>query len=225
MRRHTHQRAARAAALARAGVLDLRNRAIPPATGRASSAMPVCFRGPWNATLTWVTLLAIARAAIRDEFGLGEGPGIYRSRESGDVCLRVANAARCIGSVEPRRPLGEDVRANAVTAAFHDRGFRRSVRTNRRTATRYRCSDRASPFPARMRMTPRRATAARDRWRDPPIGRHRATFCRRCGNGCPTRVSSSWRSCKAGLPADSWNNVTLARYTVSKFSERARWSN
>jgi AmmeMemoRadiSam system protein A len=73
-------------------------------------------------------LLAIAREAI----GEGLGVACVRSREvewlaapaATFVTLRLEEDLRgCIGSVDPRRPLGEDVAANARAAAFSDPRF------------------------------------------------------------------------------------------------------
>jgi len=73
-------------------------------------------------------LVAIAREAI------GERLGVAAAREHGEpwlarpaatfVTLRLEEALRgCIGSIDPRRPLGEDVAGNARAAAFSDPRF------------------------------------------------------------------------------------------------------
>jgi len=73
-------------------------------------------------------LLTIARSAIGERFGLpGDGVlDIAALHEPGAtfVTLRQAGDLRgCIGSLEPTRPLGVDVRENAQAAAFRDPRF------------------------------------------------------------------------------------------------------
>jgi AmmeMemoRadiSam system protein B/AmmeMemoRadiSam system protein A len=74
------------------------------------------------------TLLALARGAI--EQALGRGPGTTTNaawlRESGAVFVtlrRNGELRGCVGSLEPHRPLAEDVVANAISAAFRDPRF------------------------------------------------------------------------------------------------------
>ncbi len=74
-------------------------------------------------------LIPLARAAIRS--ALGEDPDYPSDRPAwllapgaSFVTLTEARALRgCIGSLEARLPLGDDVRANAVAAAFRDPRF------------------------------------------------------------------------------------------------------
>jgi uncharacterized protein len=73
-------------------------------------------------------LIGIARGSIREAFGLAPWP-----RADADwlalpaatfVTLRQGDDLRgCIGSLEPRRPLADDVAANARAAAFADPRF------------------------------------------------------------------------------------------------------
>lgn len=73
-------------------------------------------------------LIRIARGSIREAFGLASWP-----RADADwladpgatfVTLRQGDDLRgCIGSLEPRRPLADDVAANARAAAFADPRF------------------------------------------------------------------------------------------------------
>ena len=75
------------------------------------------------------TLLRLARASIGAKLGCNPEPAI-----ANDLWLRIARATfvtlkkggalrGCIGSLEARRPLGEDVIANARAAAFQDPRF------------------------------------------------------------------------------------------------------
>jgi len=74
------------------------------------------------------TLLRVARGAIRHALGAGDP---FAPREAWldvhratFVTLQQRGDLRgCIGSLEPRRPLGRDVEANAVAAAFRDPRF------------------------------------------------------------------------------------------------------
>ncbi len=74
------------------------------------------------------TLLRVARGAIRHALGAGDP---FTAREAWldvhratFVTLQQQGDLRgCIGSLEPRRPLGRDVEANAVAAAFRDPRF------------------------------------------------------------------------------------------------------
>ncbi|MEO8755635.1 MAG: AmmeMemoRadiSam system protein A, partial [Casimicrobiaceae bacterium] len=74
------------------------------------------------------TLLALARAAIGGEFGIVTAniPRHARLAAPGAtfVTLRRDGELRgCIGSVSAWRSLGDDVRANAIAAAFRDPRF------------------------------------------------------------------------------------------------------
>ena len=73
-------------------------------------------------------LLTVARSAIADKLSLPAQPDITHAALAQPgatfVTLKRAGDLRgCIGSVRPVRPLGEDVRANALAAAFGDPRF------------------------------------------------------------------------------------------------------
>ena len=73
-------------------------------------------------------LLALARSAIGAELGVPERAVAAHAALAAPgatfVTLRRDGALRgCIGSLEAHRPLGADVRANAVAAAFRDPRF------------------------------------------------------------------------------------------------------
>ncbi len=106
--------------------------AATPATRRgtsiASSAMPRSLSMNVSDDRGEI-LLAIARAAIARELGCEarspqDAPWLHEPGAT-FVTLRPGGDLRgCIGSLEPRRPLVEDVEANAVSAAFRDPRFR-----------------------------------------------------------------------------------------------------
>ena len=73
-------------------------------------------------------LLTIARSGIAERLGLRTQPGIAHAALAQPgatfVTLKRAGELRgCMGSIRPVRPLGADVRANAVAAAFGDPRF------------------------------------------------------------------------------------------------------
>ncbi len=74
-------------------------------------------------------LVPLARAAIRSALGEdpaypSDKPGWLLAPGASFVTLTEGRALRgCIGSLEARLPLGDDVRANAVAAAFRDPRF------------------------------------------------------------------------------------------------------
>ena len=175
-------------------------------------------------------LLAIARAAIRSELGLGDTARTEHASLTAPaatfVTLRNGDELRgCIGSVEPHRSLGEDVRANAIAAAFRDPRFPPLARREfAATAIEISLLGPSEPFPcageddAASRLQPG-IDGIILHW-----GRHRATFLPQVWQQLPDpRDFLAALKRKAGLPADGWDaQVTLTRYTVSKYSERAR---
>ena len=75
-------------------------------------------------------LLALARDAIAKSLGIAAAPfedGAHWLRRPGAcfITLKQAGELRgCIGTLEAHRTLGEDVKANAVAAAFRDPRFK-----------------------------------------------------------------------------------------------------
>lgn len=175
------------------------------------------------------SLLAIARAAIKDELGLGGAvPPSHASLSAPAatfVTLRAGLRLRgCIGSVEARRPLGADVRANAIAAAFNDPRFSPlSAHEFSSTTIEVSLLGPSEPFPCAGEDD---AVARLQPGIDGVIlhcERHRAIFLPQVWEQLPDPhefLVALMR--KAGLPGNGWNaNVRLARYTVSKFTERA----
>ena len=73
-------------------------------------------------------LLMLARSAIAEKLGLGTLAAVSHARleepSATFVTLRHAGELRgCVGSLQPVRALRDDVRANAVAAAFRDPRF------------------------------------------------------------------------------------------------------
>jgi AmmeMemoRadiSam system protein A len=174
------------------------------------------------------TLLALARGAIAAELGFRDAHGIIRDPALDEpgatfVTLRQDGVLRgCIGSLEARRRLATDVRANAVAAAFRDPRF--------------------LPLDARefggvtvevSLLSPHEPLVFDDeehllRQLRPGIdgvviqaGHHRATFLPQVWEALPhPREFLAALKEKAGLaPRARRPGLRVARYTVSKWSE------
>lgn len=139
------------------------------------------------------------------------------------VTLRQRDDLRgCIGSLEPFRPLRDDVEANARAAAFHDPRFPPLAR-DELAATTLEVSliGPSEPVPARSEAE---ALAQLRPGIDGVVvehGRHRATFLPQVWEDLPQPAAFMAALLrKAGLPAGFWHDdLKLARYTVQKFTE------
>jgi uncharacterized protein len=174
------------------------------------------------------TLLAIARAAIARELGrdshAAEDASWLQEPGATFVTLRQGAELRgCIGSLEPRRPLVQDVKANAVSAAFRDPRFR-PLDAFELDKTQVEVSLLSTLEPIAF-QNEQQALAQLE------PGIHGVTF--EYGYHKSTFLPQVWEDLrdmhefiahlkqKAGLPPDFWDpEVKLARYTVSKWSER-----
>jgi uncharacterized protein len=173
-------------------------------------------------------LLALARCAIGAEFGMPERavaphdalavPGATF------VTLRQEGALRgCIGSLEARRPLLADVRANAVAAAFRDPRFA-PLAAHEFHATVIEVSllsasvelAFADENDALLQLRPGIDGVILE------AGWRRATFLPQVWEQLPEpREFLAALKQKAGLPEDYWSaQVRVARYAVTKFTER-----
>jgi AmmeMemoRadiSam system protein A len=173
-------------------------------------------------------LLATARGAIGERFGVAAEQPAHRALAAPGatfVTLRREGALRgCIGSLEPRRPLGVDVHANAIAAAFADPRF--PPLAGREFAAidievsllapsePFLCSDEAE---ALARLRPEVDGVILE------YGWQRATFLPQVWEQLPDpRAFLAALKRKAGLPAEFWDSrLRLSRYTVTKFEERA----
>lgn len=172
-------------------------------------------------------LLALARGAIAHELGIGAPPtataGFLRAPGASFVTLRSAGELRgCIGSLEARRPLGEDVDRNARAAAFSDPRFQPLAR-HEFDDMRVEVSVLSTPQPI--------AVGSLDELHDelrPHVdglilryGDCRATFLPQVWDvlpDAPDFVAQLQR--KAGLPIGFWHReMRIARYTVDKYAE------
>jgi hypothetical protein len=130
----------------------------------------------------------------------------------------------CIGSLEAYRPLLEDVRANAVAAAFRDPRFIPLTEAELEI-TQVEVSLLSPQEP--MSFTDEQDALAQLRPGVDGIvleyGRYRSTFLPQVWEQLPTpQQFMAYLKRKAGLPEQFWaNEVRLARYTVTKWKEHA----
>ena len=171
-------------------------------------------------------LLAIARGSI--ERGADAGAGVARGHpwllEPGAsfVTLKLEGELRgCIGSIDPRRPLGEDVARNAHAAAYRDPRFP-PVSEGEVALLAVEVSVLSPREPLRV-LTEGEAL---ERLRPGVDG-----VALEYGDASATFLPQVWESLphpgaflealrrKAGLPARFWHpDVRLSRYTVEKFA-------
>lgn len=176
------------------------------------------------------TLLTIARATLCSAFGLdgpawSDAPWLSAPAATFVTLTQDGDLRGCIGSLEPVRPLRDDVAQNALAAAFRDPRFpalgRHEVEV---TSIEVSVLTRPAPLPvadeaeARARLRPGvdgviltagacRATFLPQVWEDLPDPAEFLAHLRR----------------KAGLPASAWPAGTrLEVYQVTKFAERPR---
>jgi AmmeMemoRadiSam system protein A len=172
-------------------------------------------------------LLPIARAAIARELGVAqtavEDADWLRAPGACFVTLSQNEKLRgCIGTLKAHRALADDVRLNAVAAAFKDPRFRPLTREELD-----RTKVEVSLLSALEPMTFDDEASALEQLR-PGVdgvvfeyGYHRSTFLPQVWDDLsePAEFMATLKQ-KAGLPPDFWERgVKLARYTVSKWSE------
>ncbi|MEW6132755.1 MAG: AmmeMemoRadiSam system protein B [Pseudomonadota bacterium] len=174
-------------------------------------------------------LLAAARGAIGERFG-ASAPALEMKpwmQEPGAsfVTLTLDGDLRgCIGSLEAHRPLLEDVRHNAVAAAFLDPRFAPLDR-HEFGKVRVEVSELSPPEPLECESESHALSLLRPH-EDGLIleyGRHRSTFLPQVWETLPKPEQFlAQLKRKAGLPADFWHGeLRLARYGVSKWKEGA----
>lgn len=178
-------------------------------------------------TVSGAVLVAIAREAIGERLGEGrcsprDDPWLWEMAAT-FVTLRSSGALRgCIGSVDARRALGEDVAHNARAAAFRDPRFP-PVALHELEGLEVEVSvlSPRSPVPA--------ATESEALARLRPgidgvyleYGEARATFLPQVWESIPDPLSFlSELRLKAELPARFWHpDLRLTRYSVEKFRD------
>lgn len=173
------------------------------------------------------TLLRLARWAIAGR--LGQNLPVPDRPEwldrPGAVFVTLTQHGRlrgCIGSLEARRPLGEDVEANARAAAFNDPRFP-PMTENELADTQVEVSilSPAEPLPCTGREDALRQLRPDVDGIVLEYGAHRATFLPQVWEQLPEPEQFlAHLMIKAGLPAYYWSDgIKLYRYTVEKFKE------
>jgi AmmeMemoRadiSam system protein A len=175
-----------------------------------------------------LVLLPLARAAIASELGIA---GSARDdlpwlKQQGACFVTIMGAGQlrgCIGTLRPHRALGEDVRGNAVAAAFRDPRFKPLV-----AAELDAMSLEISVLSALQALV---FSDERDALRQlrPGLdgvvleyGQHSSTFLPQVWESFadPADFVGQLKR-KAGLPPDLWDgNMKLMRYTVEKWREQ-----
>lgn len=173
------------------------------------------------------TLLRLARSAIAKELGLASDdlPKADWLEEHGAtfVTLTLQGQLRgCIGSLEARRPLIEDVQRNAVASAFRDPRFR-PLTKEEFAEVLIEVSLLSKPETIRHNNE-EEALAQLTPSRDGVIieyGAHRATYLPQVWAQLPDpRIFLANLKQKAGLLENFWSkDVRLMRYTVQKWQE------
>jgi len=172
-------------------------------------------------------LLPLARTAIASELGLGHAASEDRQwlKQQGAcfiTLMREGKLRGCIGTLRPHRALAEDVKANAVGAAFRDPRF------TPLTATEFAgISVEISVLSA---LEPMSFGDEPDALRQLRAGTDGVVF--QYGHHTSTFLPQVWEDFrepsdfmahlkyKAGLPPDFWDaTVQLSRYTVFKWRE------
>jgi hypothetical protein len=172
-------------------------------------------------------LLELARAAIavgRDAPWLGPDlaglPPELRAPGASFVTLHRRGALRgCIGSLEPHRPLAEDVAGNARAAAFDDPRFSPVARDEvPELDLEISVLSPLSPLPAASEAELLAALRPRVDGLVLVDGRHRATFLPAVWQQLPEpRQFLAHLKHKAGLPTDYWSpTLHFLRYTVEE---------
>ena len=173
------------------------------------------------------TLLAHARSAIAHRLGVPSVPmpqaSFLADPGATFVTLKVEGELRgCVGSLQPRRPLGEDVRANAQAAAFDDPRFPPLDRAEY-DALEVEVSVLSASAP--IVVASERELHAQLR---PGIdgvtlqwGGRRATFLPQVWESLPDpRDFLGHLKRKAGLPLDFWSTNSRSRATQSRSSPK-----
>lgn len=173
------------------------------------------------------TLLKLARGAIAVKLGGHDMAKVPHAalEQPGATFVTLTQQGQlrgCIGSLEAHRPLAQDVRENAIAAAFHDPRFQPlAVEEVEFTSVEVSLLTQAQP------MSFRDEDELLGQLR-PAVdgiifqyGRHRSTFLPQVWESLPEpRQFMRQLKRKAGLPADFWAaEVNVLRYTVSKWEE------
>jgi hypothetical protein len=193
---------------------------------RPASAARAAVEGD-EATERGRVLLAHARSAIAGALRLAAHPapdrGFLQRPGASFVTLRSAGSLRgCIGSLQARRPLGADVRANALAAAFDDPRFAPlRVAEYEQIDVEVSVLSAASPLPVASEYDLHTRLRAGVDGLILEMGSRRSTFLPQVWDVLPgAREFVDELKRKAGLPREYWSDeLRFSRYTVEKFTE------
>lgn len=172
-------------------------------------------------------LLQLARNAIASELGSSTAVRLSEAwmQDAGAsfVTLKIANKLRgCIGSLQAHRALGEDVRANAVSAAFRDPRFKplthfefAAINVEVSVLSKLEPLAFQSEDDVLAQLRPGTDGIILE------YGHHRSTFLPQVWDeyGDP-KLFLGHLKYKAGLPPDFWEpGVSISRYTVTRWRE------
>lgn len=174
-----------------------------------------------------VFLLKLARTAIAEKLGhqalpVAQPAWLAEPGATFVTLTRNGELRGCIGTLEARRPLGVDVRENAVAAAFHDPRFMPltlaefdEVRVEVSLLSPSEPLVVANEADALARLRPGVDGVIFE------YGHHRSTFLPQVWEQLPEPAEFlAHLKLKAGLDADFWaDGVRLSRYTVNKWKE------
>ena len=172
-------------------------------------------------------LLPLARSAIAAQLGLGQAaqddrPWLKQQGACFITVMRDAKLRGCIGTLRAHRALAEDVKANAVAAAFRDPRFA-PVDAGELAAIALEISVLSALEAIRFADEPdalRQLRAGVDGVVF-EYGHHTGTFLPQVWEDIKEPVDFlAHLKYKAGLPPDFWDkDVKLSRYTVHKWRE------
>ena len=189
--------------------------------------MPTELSGPALPAEAGAILLPLARAAIAAKVGVEHRAAADAEwlRATGACFVTLTHQARlrgCIGTLHAARMLLDDVRHNAVAAAFHDPRFK-PLTKEEYVGISVEVSVLSPLMPLNFADEPQALAQLR-----PGIdgltfefGHHRSTFLPQVWESYKEPAEFLGRlKIKAGLPPDFWDaDVKLARYMVSKWRE------
>ena len=175
------------------------------------------------------TLIAIGRGAIAAELGrkaipFEAAPWLEEPAATFVTLHRLGQLRGCMGTLEPRRPLGEDVAENARQAAFHDPRFpplARSEFTDLRVEVSLLSALEPLPFNSQAHLL----TLLRPEedglvleWQG-----LRGAFLPQVWEQLPEPEDFlAHLKRKAGLPMAFWDDgIRITRFTVTRFHEEA----
>ena len=173
-------------------------------------------------------LLPLARGAIATQLGLSapqaqDAPWLHNTGAAFVTLTMDAKLRGCIGTLEPHRALVDDVKANALAAAFRDPRFK-PLSADEFKNTKVEVSV-LSPVEIMHWQSEADALAQLRPGVDGVIfeyGHHRSTFLPQVWEEfADAQTFMGNLKYKGGLPPDFWDPaVKLSRYTVSKWHEQ-----